>query len=308
MRDRTDCPAPPRKRRCMQVASLFWGPAFVGMTLFGIAHAEEGSKTPMPPMLAEYLERTQAEIGFLECVDASAEKQRLTDADLAERIAVAGLADKTYAAVAAELEDPDALLREGGFVPAREESQAAQAEKAMALAKRAMEGDVSTRPALLVSMSINDAIAAGCTPPPHLLPGGDDALRAKVESLAPLMGEAERVRECATAEIEKRGIDEDAAYALLDKAQADDFRARALAAVDAMPGVDPEYRAKLAQSESIGALATRLTLISAMTFDIESLARASGLTALYLDRALDAKCDPSNELRTFIGAAESANR
>lgn len=291
----------------------------IGLALPAVAADEtpaQAENTSMPPALAEYVARTQSEVDFLACMDMQIERQGLADADLIERVAAKGLADDVYAAVSAEVDgDPDAMLRSDGFVPAHADPDKALAEKALVLARMSTERtaageDRSMNPFRASSrffVAVNDAIDAGCEVPAHLLPGGD-TLRAQAEAIAPLLAEAQRVNDCATSEIEARGMDDAAVFALIEKkGLSTEYRARALDIAANMPGVDETNRAKVASYENPYHLGTALSLLSAMTFELESMARATGVNAIYLDRALDGKCKPDDALKTFIGATDSAD-
>lgn len=289
-----------------------------GLSLPANAGEDQASTSakPLPPAIATYIERGQLESDFRECVAAEVKKQALTDDDLIKRIAAKGLAKDVYAAVSAEMdENPDEILEADGFVPAHADPDEALAEKSMVLAKtmmqRTLDGEddslTPTRAFDRFFVAVNQAVDADCEVPAHLLPGGD-TLRAQAEAIAPLLVEADRVNDCVTSEIEARGMDEAAVFALLEKKNlSDEYRARALDIAANMPGVDEANRAKVAAYENPYELGTALTMLSAMTFELESMAKATGVNAIYLDRALDGKCNPNNELKTFIGAANSAN-
>lgn len=289
-----------------------------GLSLPAIAGDDPGSQSDkaLPPAIAAYIERGQLESDFRECVDTQVQKQRLTDADLIKRIAAKGLAEDVYAAVSVEMdESPDEILEAQGFVPAYTNPDEVLAEKSLVLAKakmqRTLEGEddslTPTRAYDRFFIAVNQAMDAGCEVPPHLLPGGD-MLRAQAEAIAPLLGEADRVNDCATALIEAQGLDDDAASALFEKkGLAAEFRARVLEIAANMPGIDAEDRTKLAQMQNPVHLGRGLLLLSATTFELEAMAKATGVNAIYLDQALGGKCNPSSELKTFIGAANSAN-
>jgi len=288
-----------------------------GLSLSASASEDEPAQATksLPPALADYVARMQAETDFRECVGASPQMQELSDADLIKRIAAKGLASDLYAAMSKEVGNADEALRDDGFVPAYTDPEEALAEKSLVLTRitmqRTIDGeDSSLNPfgaGNLFFVAVNDAVDAGCDVPAHLLAGGD-TLRAKAEAIAPLLVEADRVNSCATSEIEARGMDEAAVFALLEKkGLSAEYRARALDIAANMPGVDEAKRAKVAAYENPYELGTALTMLSAMTFELESMAKATGVNAIYLDQALDGKCNPSSELKTFIGAANSAN-
>lgn len=270
----------------------------------------------LPPAIAAYIERGQLESDFRECVDAKVKKQGLTDADLIKRVAAEGLAKDVYAAVSAEAEEaPDEILDAHGFVPAYGDPDEALVEKSLVLAtammQRTLDGEdrsmTPTRAYDRFFVAVNQAVDAGCVVPAHLLPGGD-TLRAKAEAIAPLLVEAQRVNDCATSEIQARSMDDAAVFALIEKkGLSAEYRARALEVAAHMPGVDEANRTKLAGHENPYHLGTALTLLSAMTFELESMAKATGVNAIYLDRALDGKCKPNDALKTFIGATDSAD-
>lgn len=296
-------------------------PRVVGVALLLAAfapgvHAAEGDVgSTLPPALAIYVERMQLEADFRDCVEAGVKRQGLTDADLIRRIAARGLAEAIYAAVSAEADEaPDEVLREAGFVPVSTDPDEALAEKALALtkamlARRTAAEDGSLAPARAFDrffVGVNQAVDTGCEVPAHLLPGGD-TLRQQAEAIAPLLVEADRVNQCAASSIAAQGIDENAVFARLGTQGIGEFRARAMDAAAGMAGLDAQGRARLEKAEQPAQLGRALMLLSATTFDLESMARASGLNAIYLDRALGGTCDPSSELKTFIGAGKRAN-
>lgn len=280
-------------------------------------HAAGGDPggSALPPALATYVERMQLEADFRECVDAGVKRQGLSDADLIRRIAAEGIAEDVYAAVSVDADEaPDEMLRAVGFVPAHADPDEALAEKALALAKTMLERRTATEDGSLTStrafdhffVGVNRAVDAGCEVPAHLLPGGD-ALRQQAEAIAPLLAEADRVNQCAASSIAAQGIDEDAAFARLGTQGLAEFRDRALQAARGMAGLDGQALAGLETTEQPARLGRALMLLSATTFELESMARASGLNAIYLDRALGGTCNPSSELQTFIGAVKRAN-
>lgn len=296
------------------------GVAFLLAALAPDGHADAGdagqSGPALPPALATYIERMQLEADFRECVEGVVKRQGLTDADMVRRIAAEGLAEDVYAAVSAEVDEaPDDVLRAAGFVPTHAAPDEALAEKALVLAKamleRTDEGEggslTPTRALDRFFVGVNQATDAGCAVPAHLLPGGD-ALRQQAEAIAPLLIEADRVNQCVASLIEAQGLDEDVAFTLAGKqGLAAEFRARVLETAAGMAGLDAQGRARLEKIEQPAQLGRALMLLSATTFELESMARASGLNAIYLDRALGGKCNPSSELKTFIGAGKRAN-
>lgn len=269
------------------------------------------SERAVPPALAQYLERMQMEMAFRQCVDSAVQKQKLDDNALIERVAAKGLAPGLYSEISKEVDDPDALLRDDGFVAAHADPNELLAEKSLVLAtaaikNRAEAGDPlpSFRSLNLWLAAVNDAVDARCAVPKHLQPGGD-ALRAQAEAAMPFMSEAERVNGCVKAQMDARGLDEDGAYALIDEnGLGRDFRADVLAIASALA---PQERDELAKARTPAHLGRGLMLLSATTFDLGVMAKSSGVNAIYLDRALDAKCAPNEELKTFIGVANRAN-
>jgi len=282
----------------------------------GFARAEDAPaaapERPLPPAVAGFLGRIQSEARFQDCVGAAVTAQHLSDDDLIRRIAEKGLAAELYASVSEGEDDPDAALAESGFAPKHRDPDELLAEKSIAFAKLATERALADelpppgllRPTNRLFIGINEAVDAKCEVPEHLRPGGD-RLRAEAEAIAPLLVEAARVTECADAAAARRGSDQDGAYVLIDKSPfAADFRRDVLAVAAALA---PEDRVKLEKSDASMALGRGLLLLTATSFDLGLMTKAQGVNAIYLDRALDSGCAPSEALKTYIGADNRAN-
>ncbi|GAB2512698.1 hypothetical protein [Lysobacter humi (ex Lee et al. 2017)] len=157
-------------------------------------------------------------------------------------------------------------------------------------------------------------IAAGCLlalsmPAPC---AEDNALppeiAAEIEALRPMVEEAQRIQDCAKPEMARRGLDLESALAQLDALpEAPALRENVLRLYAQDLSHDAAGREKVAASAGVRAPLLAYALRGAGTFDFPVVARALGITAVYLDRALGGPCRPSPDILTFTGAPARAD-
>jgi hypothetical protein len=142
-----------------------------------------------------------------------------------------------------------------------------------------------------------------------------EAAEAELQSLDPqtraataLLMETKRLKECTDGAMQTRGLDEPAVLAMLDRdPEAPALRNNLLRLIRQDTPLDADEQRLLDAKTSVGDLVVTYMLRSAASFDLPVLARASGIQAVYLDRALGGGCKPSQELLDFIGAERRAD-
>lgn len=123
------------------------------------------------------------------------------------------------------------------------------------------------------------------------------------------MIESKRVKDCAVAAMEQRKLDMDGAFELMNKLpEAGAMRANVLRLLVADTATDKAEADKFSTDASLGEATTAYMMRAAGTFEGNVLARALGIEAIHLDRALDSHCDPSPDLLEYTGVPPRANR
>jgi hypothetical protein len=146
-------------------------------------------------------------------------------------------------------------------------------------------------------------------------PSPSAAAEAELRSLDPrtraataLLMEAKRLKDCTDEAMQARGLDEPAVLAMLDGDPGSPaLRSNLLRLIRQDTPLDADEQRVLDGKTSVGDLVVTYMLRSAASFDLPILARASGIQAVYLDRALGGGCKPSQELLDFIGAERRAD-
>lgn len=291
-----------RKEGRAPVAREGWSPrrwrwvlaSAMGLVITVAAASEPAAGTAdaaLPQGAEQLLSAILADEQFMDCVVDALPASR---EELVSRIVSAGVAHELYDAVTEGMEAPEALL--GDFVSTTADADRVLAEKAVHLmAVQGRDGVAVSGDPRRVYGTLNKALGMPCD-----APAPDVGLQATLAQIEPLLVESRRVKTCAASEAEKRGLDETGALALLERdPDASKLRAHVMRLIEAVqPAAD--QRAQLDRADLPTAVLA-LLMFSAPTFDMHALARAEGIHAVYLDRALDAGCNPSKELVEYLG-------
>lgn len=267
----------------------------------------------MPEGMSDILALLEAKTAFGVCVDGAMKRQNLDDARLATLVVERKLADELHSEVLGRFSRTDAWLK--GFATTTTDPQRLKVEQALhalaAISAAADNADPLTPGGAdpFDGMNaihgfyrvVNRAMDNACEVPAAIVEA-----EATVNTLEPLLAEVDRVESCAKLELQKRGLDEAAAYARLDGSrEGPALREHALAMLDALD-LDPERKRGI-DRERIEEIVEAYSFYVSMNFDIESIARSTGLKAIYLNRAVGSACDPSETLIRFLGVPTSAD-